>query len=251
MSTRSRIGILRKDGSIDSIYCHLDGYPEGVGIELHEHYRDRTKVNNLIDLGDISHLEKYLNPDPNKIHEFGYDTEQPNVVVAYHRDRGEKLNKLHSKGMKEFNDYCLKSDQEYAYLYNPENRDWKVADIPFRYEEGYQLEFMDLKDRLKKFDKLNNDEIDFSDLVWKIVDYEKHNDHYEFMDTYGSDEEGYESLKDYFLKNGFEEYILSLNDNLTYLEEDKDDAELGKLYKHTEEILNDIMKYEKLDDLEI
>ena len=53
------------------------------------------------------------------------------------------------------------------------------------------------------------------------------------------------------MKNGFEEYILSLNDNLTYLEEDKDDAELGKLYKHTEEILNDIMKYEKLDDLEI
>ena len=92
MSTRSRIGIQRKDGSIDSIYCHLDGYPEGVGIELYEHYRDRIKVNNLIDLGDISHLEQYLYPDPNQIHEFGFDTEQPNVVVAYHRDRGEKFN---------------------------------------------------------------------------------------------------------------------------------------------------------------
>ena len=153
--------------------------------------------------------------------------------------------------MKEFNDYCLKSDQEYVYLYNPENRNWKVADIPFRYEDGYELEFDELKDRLKSFDKINSDEIDFEDLVWKAVDYEKHNDHYEFMDTYSSEEEGYESLKEYFLENGFDEYKLSLKDNLTYLEEDKDDVELGKLYTHTEEMLKDILKYEKLDDLEI
>ena len=38
MSTRSRIGILKNNGSIESIYCHLDGYPEWVGKKLYRYY---------------------------------------------------------------------------------------------------------------------------------------------------------------------------------------------------------------------
>ena len=34
MSTRSRIGILREDGSILSAYHHYDGYPEWLGVTL-------------------------------------------------------------------------------------------------------------------------------------------------------------------------------------------------------------------------
>ena len=40
MSTRSRIGILKSNGSIESIYCHLDGYPEWVGKKLYRYYND-------------------------------------------------------------------------------------------------------------------------------------------------------------------------------------------------------------------
>jgi hypothetical protein len=54
MSTRSRIGIQNQDGSVSSIYCHFDGYPEGVGTTLNEHYSNRQKLNMLINLGDIS-----------------------------------------------------------------------------------------------------------------------------------------------------------------------------------------------------
>ena len=45
MSTRSRIGMINPDGSVSSIYCHFDGYPEGVGKTLHDNWND---INDII-----------------------------------------------------------------------------------------------------------------------------------------------------------------------------------------------------------
>lgn len=56
MTTRSRIGILNTDGSIDSIYCQCDGYPEYVGRILMEHYRAEEQIRQLIGLGDLDIL---------------------------------------------------------------------------------------------------------------------------------------------------------------------------------------------------
>ena len=56
MSTRSRIGILNDDGTVDSIYCHFDGYISNNGKILQEHYTDPAKMAELIALGDISSL---------------------------------------------------------------------------------------------------------------------------------------------------------------------------------------------------
>ena len=57
MSTRCRIGIENKDGTITSIYCHHDGYVEGgVGETLVRHYQDEEKIRKLLDLGDMSSL---------------------------------------------------------------------------------------------------------------------------------------------------------------------------------------------------
>ena len=50
MSTRSRIGILLPDDSILSVYHHFDGYPEGLGVTLKEHYNTYEKVAELIDV---------------------------------------------------------------------------------------------------------------------------------------------------------------------------------------------------------
>jgi hypothetical protein len=44
MSTRSMIGIQQEDGKIEAIYCHYDGYPEGVGQTLADHYQTTDKV---------------------------------------------------------------------------------------------------------------------------------------------------------------------------------------------------------------
>ena len=54
MSTRSRIGIELKDGSILSAYNHWDGYPQWLGRILNTHYNSKQKVADLIDGGDMS-----------------------------------------------------------------------------------------------------------------------------------------------------------------------------------------------------
>ena len=85
MATRSFIGKVQQDGSIHGIYCHYDGYPEGVGATLKEHYQNPQKVDALLALGDISSLGSELGEK----HRFESPT--PGWTVAYHRDRGEEL----------------------------------------------------------------------------------------------------------------------------------------------------------------
>ena len=60
MSTRSNIARLNSDGSVDVIYCHWDGYLTGVGLELVGHYSTKSKLDRLIELGNISTLEDTL-----------------------------------------------------------------------------------------------------------------------------------------------------------------------------------------------
>ena len=74
MATRSFIGKLLNDGSVRGIYCHHDGYPEGVGRTLEERYTSPEVVDALLSLGDISSLGDDLG-----------------TTEAYHRDRGEDL----------------------------------------------------------------------------------------------------------------------------------------------------------------
>ena len=88
MATRSTISI-KENGKIRSIYCHWDGYPTNNGRILFNHYTTADKVNELINLGQVSILKENVNPDPKGSHSF--DNRQENVVVAYHRDRGEPL----------------------------------------------------------------------------------------------------------------------------------------------------------------
>lgn len=56
MSTRSLIGIMNKDGSITNVYCHFDGYLDGVGITLVENYDTEEKIYELLERGDMSSL---------------------------------------------------------------------------------------------------------------------------------------------------------------------------------------------------
>lgn len=45
-----------KDNSIKGVYCHFDGYPEGVGKTLMKYYSKPPKLKELIELGPISAL---------------------------------------------------------------------------------------------------------------------------------------------------------------------------------------------------
>lgn len=74
MSTSSYIAKLNSDGSVTGVYCHFDGYPDGVGKTLLEHYTTTEQASALLQGGSISTL--------------GDDTSE---TIFYHRDRGEPL----------------------------------------------------------------------------------------------------------------------------------------------------------------
>lgn len=87
MSTRSNIGVRNTDGTIDYIYCHFDGYPEGVGKKLISSYQDMDRVNELMKLGDLSSLGEEIGE---KSVFDNYLTRARNWCLAYGRDRGEE-----------------------------------------------------------------------------------------------------------------------------------------------------------------
>ena len=127
MSTRSMIAKDYGD-KIKAIYCHWDGYPEHNGILLDTYYDNDSIIDELIELGDISYLAKNVKPKADEAHSF----ENPikDVVVAYHRDRGEE------KCIREFeNLYQLfnnANDSWCDYIYVWKNNMWEIYQI----EEG-------------------------------------------------------------------------------------------------------------------
>ena len=122
MATRSRIGMEMPNGEVKSIYCHWDGYPEGVGAMLKEHYADPAKVEALIALGDISQLQPLTEPDVLGVaHSFNQPA--PCVTVAYHRDRGEEFRApLVSLSVESF----IRGDiEQYGYVFT-QSGEWKI-----------------------------------------------------------------------------------------------------------------------------
>ena len=164
MSTRSRIGILQKDGSVKSIYCHWDGYPEGVGKTLQEHYKDRKEIEKLMELGDISSLgdhydeeistadwTKFDEPDKEKREELIKRSE--NCTIAY-KDRGENSPARIDEDESEFISKLGKNWEEWTYLYKKDIFGvyrWHIVETPF---------FRSLEDELKNRGAFDNTEKD-------------------------------------------------------------------------------------------
>ena len=90
MSTRSYICLEQEDGTLKGIYCHNDGHPIHNGNILIKHYASREKVEKLISLGDLSSLQKNIEPNPKLPHSFDYKERQKGVCIFYGRDGGEK-----------------------------------------------------------------------------------------------------------------------------------------------------------------
>ena len=103
MATRSAIGIVESDGSVNAIYCHWDGYVEAVGQTLVRFYHNLYLASELIDMGDTSSLGESLD-----------------TSVFYYRDRNESATTTQSKyfpNVTEYlNHYCARGC-EYFYLY--------------------------------------------------------------------------------------------------------------------------------------
>jgi hypothetical protein len=101
MATRSNIAIEKQDGTVSSIYCHFDGYVGGVGKRLFEHYQSKEKLQELIDLGDISFLRETIEE-----------------TIAYHRDREEDYRK--PSKYENVEEFFESFEQQYAYCLTKE-----------------------------------------------------------------------------------------------------------------------------------
>jgi hypothetical protein len=121
MATRSGIGIEHDDGTVVGVYCHWDGYPEGAGKILDEHYREPAKVAALVELGNISSLAQEIG----ERHPF--QERRDDWTTFYGRDRGET-----DTGPKTFDDReafresLRRSGVEFLYLFTAAG-DWLVA----------------------------------------------------------------------------------------------------------------------------
>jgi hypothetical protein len=125
MSTRSGIGIIYIDGRLKATYCHHDGYVEGVGLTLLEHYRDQRNVEALVDIGGFSSLE---------------ETVEETAKYAY-TARGEDKDFRGDGTMLGYP--CIRlqdTDQEYHYIYNTIDQAWSFISYPHR-----RIRMMDLR----------------------------------------------------------------------------------------------------------
>jgi hypothetical protein len=127
MSTRSRIGISQEDGSVKSIYCHYDGYPEGVGQTLIENYTSPVEVMNLIDKGDLVSLQSQ----------------------EHFADRGESDVDAIVTPENEYVSHTGDCWGEYAYLYKDE--EWLVQMVRNDDDFGFSKQFTPVQSAIDEY----------------------------------------------------------------------------------------------------
>ena len=128
MSTRCRIAIKEENGTYRSIYCHNDGYPEGVGVTLETYYVNPDKIEDLMDLGDLSSLGASLKfRDPDEMFKDPKAYILNDGTTDYNRWRNEGTEAEISKNLKDLKELAFDSDAAYLYIF--ENGKWKVKRI--------------------------------------------------------------------------------------------------------------------------
>lgn len=85
MSTRCLVGRKVSDNKVEYIYCHYDGYLDGVGETLKKHYTTEDKIDKLMALGDLSALGEVAESNPNQ---WDYNKVNYDLCTSY-KDRGE------------------------------------------------------------------------------------------------------------------------------------------------------------------
>ena len=105
MATRSFISKYNHDTrDYTSIYTHWDGYPEGVGVTLRDHYKTDEKIRHLLNLGDISSLDETVGA----------------TEVNSYKTRGDKDDEVAAKTFAFYWDmieYYRKMGCEYGYVW--------------------------------------------------------------------------------------------------------------------------------------
>lgn len=122
MSTRSNISV-KVGNEYRTVYCHWDGYLEGVGETLLNYYNSQELAEELVKEGDMSCIgEKCSCPEGHS-----YENQVNGYTVYYGRDRGEK-----GTGYK-VSEQRPKLSEEYLYVF--EDGKWFAFSEYFNYQE--------------------------------------------------------------------------------------------------------------------
>lgn len=104
MATRSRIAVEIEEGEVLSVYCHNDGYLEGVGERLLNLFPNGT--------------------DPSEVLEFIEEGDRSTVDLSYNEWRGEDCPPQEHKSVDDFFDGDI---EPFGYLYTQEG-EWLVKE---------------------------------------------------------------------------------------------------------------------------
>lgn len=115
MSTSSIIAVLHPNGTVESVYCHSDGYPSFNGVKLIEHFGSYDAATELISGGDISCLWTSLSWDIETLPEPG---------PRYYSSRGENTPYVTHKDPNHF----WSSRCGYSYVYLHDGHKWILVD---------------------------------------------------------------------------------------------------------------------------
>ena len=146
MATRATIAKMQTDGSgIKAIYLHSDGYLEHAGRILAEHYKDESKVDELLEQGDVSMLDENIGV---KIDFNDYKTRYANKQCKFYmRDRGEKYK--HAEQLKdetELIEFSKNCDVDFIYMFAYGS--WYVYDVYNGSAYGELNQFKELEEEL-------------------------------------------------------------------------------------------------------
>ena len=117
MATRSRIGLLLDNDYVLSVYHHWDGYPSFLGVFLQQNYTTKEQIAELLDGGDISHLDSATD----------WNNEKVDNHVQYYNLRGEKTEPRLDLNVEDYIENEYSAMEEYAYLF--ENGEWICYDL--------------------------------------------------------------------------------------------------------------------------
>jgi hypothetical protein len=111
-----------EDGTIKHSYCHFDGYPQGVGRTLVEHFDGVEKIKELLSFGEMSYLTANIHPEG----EHNFDNPEKDVTVFYGRDRGDDDVDSVVTSMDEYLSIKYSSCIDYQYVFSGNH--WWVYD---------------------------------------------------------------------------------------------------------------------------
>lgn len=120
------IGILNKDGSVDSVWCKWDGQPFALGPKLRSFYNTAKRVRQLVSLGNLVSVGEMANL-PAGCTCFKDADPCLSITYAFYRDCGPKydLEIRHDDNVDSYRK--MKNDNHsFAYLYK--SGKWYVVD---------------------------------------------------------------------------------------------------------------------------